>query len=89
MTNLLIWRKTVNNVMLTLTGVFTAITVAILFLILGYLVYYGGRSLDWNFFTKLPFPPGEAGGGMANAILGTVEIVGMAALIGLDRKSVV
>jgi phosphate transport system permease protein len=81
--NLLTWRKTVNNVMLTLTGVFTVVTVSILFVILGCLVYNGGRSLDWNFFTKLPLPPGEIGGGMANAIVGTVEIVAVAALIGL------
>ena len=80
---LLTWRKTVNNVMLTLTGVFTVVTVSILFVILGCLVYNGGRSLDWNFFTKLPLPPGEIGGGMANAIVGTVEIVAVAALIGL------
>ena len=80
---LLTWRKTVKNVMLTLTGVFTVVTVSILFVILGCLVYNGGRSLDWNFFTKLPLPPGEIGGGMANAIVGTVEIVAVAALIGL------
>ena len=79
----LIWRKAVNSVMLSLTGVFTAITVSILFLILGYLVYYGGRSLDWGFFTKLPLPPGESGGGMGNAILGSLEIVAVAAAIGL------
>jgi phosphate transport system permease protein len=78
-----VWRKTVNAVMLTLTGIFTVLTVSILFLILGYLVYYGGRSLDWNFFTKLPLPPGELGGGMANAIVGSIQIVGIAALIGL------
>lgn len=81
--NLLTWRKTVNNVMLTLTGVFTVVTVSILFVILGCLIYNGGRSLDWNFFTKLPLPPGEIGGGMANAIVGTLEIVAVAALIGL------
>jgi phosphate transport system permease protein len=81
--NLLTWRKTVNNVMLTLTGVFTVVTVSILFVILGCLIYNGGRSLDWNFFTKLPLPPGEIGGGMANAIVGTIEIVAVAALIGL------
>ena len=81
--NLLTWRKTVNNVMLTLTGVFTVVTISILFVILGCLIYNGGRSLDWNFFTKLPLPPGEIGGGMANAIVGTIEIVAVAALIGL------
>ncbi len=83
MINRLAWRKFVNAVMLGLTGLFTVVTVSILFLILGYLVYYGGRSLDWNFFTKLPLPPGEVGGGMANAIVGSIEIVGIAALIGL------
>jgi len=83
MNRLSIWRRVVNSVMLTLTGVCTVFTVSILFLILGSLVYYGGRSLDWNFFTKLPLPPGETGGGMANAILGSLQIVGLAALIGL------
>ena len=81
--NRLTYRKTVNNVMLTLTGVFTFLTVSILFLILGYLVYNGGKSLDWAFFTRLPLPPGEDGGGMANAIVGSAEMVGLAALIGL------
>jgi phosphate transport system permease protein len=81
--NRLTYRKIVNNVMLTLTGVFTFLTVSILFLILGYLVYNGGKSLDWGFFTKLPLPPGEDGGGMANAIVGSAEMVGLAALIGL------
>jgi phosphate transport system permease protein len=79
----LMWRKTINVVMLAMTGIFTLLTVSTLFLILGYLLYYGGRSLDWNFFTKLPLPAGELGGGMANAIVGSVKIVGVAALIGL------
>lgn len=79
----LAWRKTVNAVMLSMTGLFTSVTIFVLFLILGYLVYYGGRSLDWNFFTKLPLSPGELGGGMANAIVGSAEIVGLAALFGL------
>ena len=79
----LLWRKTVNSIMLGLTGLCTFLTVSTLFLILGYLLYYGGRSLDWNFFTKLPLPPGEAGGGMANAIVGSMEILAMAGLIGI------
>jgi phosphate transport system permease protein len=77
------WRKTVNAVMLGGTGVCTVLTVSILFLILGYLLYYGASSLDWNFFTKLPKPPGELGGGMANAIVGSLQIVAVAALIGI------
>ncbi|HXK07607.1 MAG TPA: phosphate ABC transporter permease PstA [Verrucomicrobiae bacterium] len=77
------FRKAVNNVMLTLTGIFTVITVSSLFVILGYLLFNGGKSLDWNFFTKLPLSPGEEGGGMANAIVGSALIVGLAALIGI------
>jgi phosphate transport system permease protein len=77
------WRKTVNAIMLGGTGVCTILTVSTLFLILGYLLYYGASSLDWNFFTKLPKPPGELGGGMANAIVGSLQIVAVAALIGI------
>jgi phosphate transport system permease protein len=83
MNGLLIWRKTVNAVMLTLTGVCTVLTISVLFVILGFLVYQGGRSLSWGFLTQLPVPIGEVGGGMANAILGSFEIVGGAALIGI------
>jgi phosphate transport system permease protein len=83
MSRRLIWRKTVSGVMMTATGVCTALTASVLVLILGRLVYNGFQALDWNFFTKLPLPPGENGGGMANAILGSAEIVGMAALLGL------
>src|SRR3954468_1776381 len=83
MTTLLTRRKIVNSVMLALTAICTVTTVAVLFLILGCLVYNGASSLSWNFFTKLPKPPGELGGGMANAIVGSAQIVGVAALIGL------
>jgi phosphate transport system permease protein len=79
----LAWRNFVNNVMLSLTAVCTFLTVSTLFLILGYLVYNGGKSLDWNFFTQLPKGPGEVGGGMANAIVGTAKLVGLASVIGI------
>jgi phosphate transport system permease protein len=69
--------------MLSLTGLCTLLTVSILFLILGYLIYNGGKSLNWAFFTQLPKSPGELGGGMANAILGTLELIGIASAIGL------
>ena len=77
------YRKALNNVMLTLTGVCAFVTVSTLFVILGYLVYNGGKSINVAFFTQLPRSPGEEGGGMANAILGSAEIVGIAALIGI------
>jgi len=77
------WRKILSHVMLSLTGVCAALAVSVLFVILGYLFYNGWRSVDWNFFTKLPKPPGEIGGGMANAIVGSVEIVALATIMGL------
>src|SRR5689334_10291970 len=76
-------RKIMNRVMLSLTGLCALVTVSILFYILGYLVWQGGSSVSWNFFTKLPAPVGETGGGMANAIVGTGKLLLLAALIGV------
>lgn len=76
-------RNAVNNVMLGLCGVCAFLTVSTLFLILGYLVYHGAASLNPAFFTHLPVGEGEKGGGIANAIAGSAEIVALATLIGL------
>lgn len=77
------WRKFVSNFMLTMTGVCALIAVSVLFFILGYLVFHGGTSINWNFFTKLPAPVGETGGGMANAILGSAKLLFLASLFGV------
>jgi phosphate transport system permease protein len=77
------WRKLVSNFMLTMTGFCALISVSILFLILGYLVYHGGASINWDFFTKLPAPTGETGGGMANAIVGSAKLLLLATLFGV------
>lgn len=77
------WRKFVSNLMLTLTGVCALISVSVLFFILGYLVVRGGASINWNFFTKLPAPVGEVGGGMANAIVGSGKLLLLATLFGV------
>jgi phosphate transport system permease protein len=77
------WRKIVNAVMLTLTGLCALLAVSALFFILGYLVWHGGKALSVDFFTKLPKPVGEAGGGMANAIVGSAKLLLLASLIGL------
>jgi len=69
--------------MLSLTGVCAVVAVSTLFLILGYLVYNGWRSIDWNFFTQLSKPAGESGGGMKNAIVGSFQIILLATAIGL------
>jgi phosphate transport system permease protein len=77
------WRKSLNFVMLTLTGVAAFAVVSVLFIILGYLLWNGGTSLSWNFFTQLPKPVGETGGGMANAIVGSLKLLFLAAVMGL------
>jgi phosphate transport system permease protein len=77
------WRKFVSNFMLTMTGLCAVVAVSVLFFILGYLVYHGGTSINWNFFTKLPTPVGETGGGMANAIVGSAKLLLLASLIGV------
>jgi len=77
------WRKFVSGFMLTLTGVCATVAVCVLFFILGYLVYHGGSSINWNFFTKLPAPVGEIGGGMANAIVGSAKLLLLASLLGV------
>ena len=77
------WRKFVSNFMLAMTGVCAFVSVLVLFFILGYLLFNGGTSINWDFFTKLPKPVGEAGGGMANAIVGSGKILLLASLMGV------
>lgn len=76
-------RKAVNAVMLTITGLCTLFATGTLVFILGYLFVHGGKSLSWNFFTKLPAPVGESGGGMANAILGSAKLLAVAMVVGV------
>ncbi len=76
-------RRAVNAVMLSLTGICTLIATGTLLYILGYLFIHGGKSLSWDFFTKLPTPVGETGGGMANAILGSAKLLLLATAIGV------
>jgi len=77
------WRKFVSNFMMTMTGLCALISVSVLFFILGYLVYNGGTSINWAFFTQLPKPVGESGGGMANAIVGSGKLLFAASLFGV------
>jgi phosphate transport system permease protein len=69
--------------MLSLTGLCALITVSALFFILGYLFWNGGKDLSWSFFTRLPAPVGEEGGGMANAIVGSLKLLFLATLFGV------
>jgi phosphate transport system permease protein len=76
-------RKILSYVMLSMTAVFTALSVSVLFFVLGFLIVKGGTSVNLAFFTHLPTPVGEMGGGMANALVGSAKMLGIAALIGL------
>lgn len=70
----------INQLMTCVLAACLAITVGALLLIFGYLVYEGVGALNWNFFTQLPAPVGETGGGMANAIAGSFMLVSVATL---------
>ena len=74
-------RRVVNLVMLGLTGVAAVVTVIPLLLIFFYLLEAGLSSLNPAFFTEVPAPVGETGGGIGNSILGTFELVLLAALM--------
>ncbi|HXA79628.1 MAG TPA: phosphate ABC transporter permease PstA [Opitutaceae bacterium] len=77
------WRRWKSRGMSVLLGVCAVAVISPLFLVLYFLVSKGASALDWNFFTQLPKPTGELGGGMANAIVGTLMLLGMAAVVGV------
>ena len=74
-------RKTVNNTMLVLSYISALIGFIILLLILIYTIIKGANAINLDFFIKLPKPTGEEGGGIANAIIGTFIVVGIASII--------
>src|SRR4051812_15600024 len=76
-------RKFIDKAVVVFCAASTLVVLLILFLILGYILKNGITSLSIDFFTKLPRPVGETGGGMANAILGSAVMVTMAVLIAL------
>ncbi|HXZ18453.1 MAG TPA: phosphate ABC transporter permease PstA [Candidatus Acidoferrales bacterium] len=77
------FRKVNSYVWLGMTAVCAILVVGVLFFILGYLVWNGGSDVNLNFFTQLPKPVGETGGGMANAIVGSIKLLLLASLIGI------
>lgn len=76
-------RNAMNGLVTGLAILATVLVVAPLFAILAYLVYKGASSLNLDFFTKIPAPVGEAGGGMANSIVGSGLILTLASLLGI------
>jgi len=77
------WRKFKNAVIQTLTFACAILVVTPLVLVFYYLVKEGFGAINWAFFTQLPKPVGETGGGMANAIVGSLKLLFLAAVMGL------
>lgn len=76
-------RRLADRLMTALSALCVVASLVPLLSILGYLVIRGVQSLSWDFFTRLPAPVGETGGGMANALVGSAIVVGLASLMGI------
>lgn len=76
-------RSATNHVVTAITLISTVLVLLPLLAIVGYLIYKGASSLNLAFFTHLPAPVGEKGGGMANAIAGSGVLLGLASLLGI------
>jgi phosphate transport system permease protein len=76
-------RRLIDRLMRRLAGVAAGLVVLPLVVIFGFLLYQGGTAVNLDFFTHLPKPVGEPGGGMANAIVGSLVLLGLAGFLGL------
>jgi phosphate transport system permease protein len=76
-------RMIVNGIMRALTLLAALLATLPLLFILAHLLKLGASSLSWNFFTQMPKPVGESGGGMANAIVGTLVLIAIGSAFGL------
>ena len=77
------WRKVKSALASAIAFVSAILVIAPLGLVFFYLLAKGASSVNWDFFTKLPRPVGEVGGGMANAIVGSLELLALAGAIGI------
>jgi phosphate transport system permease protein len=76
-----LWRKLVSNLVIGLCGLAVLLALIPLAMILFYVLQHGITALNWAFFTEMPKPVGEPGGGMGNAIVGTLILIGIAAVV--------
>jgi phosphate transport system permease protein len=74
-------RKFVSGLVVFLCGAAVAVALVPLFFVFAYVLQKGFSSLNWDFFTKMPKPVGEPGGGMANAMLGTLYLIAIASAL--------
>jgi phosphate transport system permease protein len=77
------WRKFKSALASGVAFSSAALVISPLALVFAYLLISGATSVNWDFFTQLPAPVGEKGGGMANAIVGTLQLLALASLIGI------
>ena len=77
------WRKWFNAFMMGCLFLLSLIAAVPFLFIVYYVLQKGLSAVNWEFFTQLPAPPGEKGGGMANALVGSAVVVGMASLVGV------
>jgi len=76
-------RRAVSSVMIGLTYLAAIVATLPLVLILWHLLREGASAINLRFFTQTPAPPGEAGGGMANALVGSIILIAVASAVGL------
>src|SRR6185437_15207826 len=76
-------RRSMSGLMVTLTYLAAALATLPLLFIIAHIVKLGAGAISVDLFTKMPQPVGEAGGGMANAISGTLILIGIAAAVGV------
>ncbi|HEY2390099.1 MAG TPA: phosphate ABC transporter permease PstA [Candidatus Angelobacter sp.] len=81
--NISLYRRLTNGLAIGLISGAALIVTVPLFLILGTVIYRGLPELNWAFLTQIPKPVGETGGGMANAIGGSIALLAVASLIGV------
>src|SRR5262249_51253131 len=77
------WRKFKSALACVIAFISAVLVILPLGLVFFHLLINGIASVNWDFFTKLPAPVGEVGGGMANAIVGTLELLALAGAIGI------
>jgi phosphate transport system permease protein len=80
---MLVWRKVKNAGMTFFMGFFTLAVLAPLAMIFFHIVKMGFSSINADFFTQIPKPPGEAGGGMANGLFGSGVLIFISSLLGI------
>jgi phosphate transport system permease protein len=78
-----LFRKAVERIHWVAMLLCACISVFFLLAILGYVIYHGAAAINWQFLTALPLPPGEMGGGIANALIGSLMVVAAATVMAL------